>query len=1247
MPETPNAQASPHRRRRLWIMGVVAISIVAATALIAVISFRHDVSPDQCAKLEQLKNISIAHLENGRHKEKRGAGQGSLAKADLGFAELAATLPSDPLGARNLAITRLLELQEKSVEPSRALEAADMALKLENDSAAVHLLAGQIALAADDKGRAVSEFSRAAELAPADASVWYSISRLWGASPDEEDEKREHEALGRAYQAAPENLFLLASWVTAQARAEDPQVAQTLAQLRQTLVAQPALAENVAKRGRLPDPLAYVDEALAAVEKGQWPAAQLLIRGLANVLKAETWSLNDLRRVDRDPLEYVLHDFREPCQATVAEGETPAIDVKFNEFAAPQQLPSLIGVADIELADMDLDGELDVVVLRDNAVEVYSRGDGKEWRTIVTAALPAKCAHFVLADFDQDDPEQPGTSAYARRQAAGKSAPAANKNPPGATQADASGSKVCHRTSLDIAAYGQVGIVLIRNEFDPEKKNRTLKIEPHEKLAALKSVLTAKAVDFDHDGDLDLTVSTTEGFSLWANHGEMIFADVSSQSQLPPAELQAAAIVAIDWDGDVDLDLVLCGSSTQPAGYLENLRHGQFRWRTFGGGFDALKGAGSLVAFDAGDVRGWALAAAGKAGLAVVRTELGRQAEPTERSQSSLADSPRAGVRSWDFDNDGRRDLLSWSDKGIDLFRGAGGGLFMPASQTLARGAKPVQSCRTGDLDGDGDLDLAVAETDRVVLYENEGGEQNRWLELELVAGLMDQQNLHFRVNHYGIGSLVEVRSGPHYQRQIVDGATVHFGLGRVERPDLVRVVWTNGIPQDVIEPESDQSICEAQILGGSCPYLYTWTGEKFEFFTDCLWAAPIGLQFAEGVLSPSRAWEYLLIPGDRLKPRGGEYVMQLTEELWEATYLDEVQLLAVDHPADVSVFSNEKVGPAEIAEFKIHTVRRPLTPRAARDPNGRDVLADIAACDGVYLKPFDRKYGAGYAEPHYLELDLGELAEAKRVTLFLTGWIFPASTSMNVGVSQNAALTPRQAPSLWVPDAGGQWREVRPFIGFPGGKTKTIAVDLSEVFLTDDRRLRIATNLEIYWDQAFFTVDEEPAPVKTQRLALAGAELHYRGFSRRSPGERFGPERYDYSQTTQEPKWPAMTGYFTRFGSVDELLVESDDRLVIFGAGDELTLRFKAPPAGPPQGWKRDFLLYNVGWDKDADLNTVYGQTVEPLPFGAMSGYPYSADEAYPADELRREYLKAYQTRTQDPVAFGRRLSAPRQPQK
>ena len=93
------------------------------------------------------------------------------------------------------------------------------------------------------------------------------------------------------------------------------------------------------------------------------------------------------------------------------------------------------------------------------------------------------------------------------------------------------------------------------------------------------------------------------------------------------------------------------------------------------------------------------------------------------------------------------------------------------------------------------------------------------------------------------------------------DGRVVHFGVGKSEGAEAVRVLWTNGIPQNILSPKPRLTFTEKQeLLKGSCPYLYTWTGEKYEFFTDLLWAAPIGLQFGEGVIMPTRDWEYLLI---------------------------------------------------------------------------------------------------------------------------------------------------------------------------------------------------------------------------------------------------------------------------------------------------------------------------------------------------------------------------------------------------
>jgi hypothetical protein len=103
----------------------------------------------------------------------------------------------------------------------------------------------------------------------------------------------------------------------------------------------------------------------------------------------------------------------------------------------------------------------------------------------------------------------------------------------------------------------------------------------------------------------------------------------------------------------------------------------------------------------------------------------------------------------------------------------------------------------------------------------------------------------------------------------------------------------------------------------------------------------------------------------------------------------------------------------------------------------------------------------------------------------------------------------------------------------------------------------------------------------------------------------------------------------YTRYGDVRELVTSIDDHLLVMGSGDEVILQF--PSTGlpsVPSGWKRDFLLLVDGWAKDADANTAYSQSVEPLPFHKMSAYPYGKDEHFPDDAAHREYLRRYQTR-------------------
>ena len=226
--------------------------------------------------------------------------------------------------------------------------------------------------------------------------------------------------------------------------------------------------------------------------------------------------------------------------------------------------------------------------------------------------------------------------------------------------------------------------------------------------------------------------------------------------------------------------------------------------------------------------------------------------------------------------------------------------------------------------------------------------------------------------------------------------------------------------------------------------------------------------------------------------------------------------------------------------------------------------------------------------------------------------------------------------PSLEVRDARGQWTTATASIGFPSGKNKTLVIDLAGKFPTADHRVRIRTNMQIYWDQAFVSNDVSTAPVQVTELAPLSADLHFRGFSRTyRKGGRYGPYWFDYDDVSPTSPWRPIQGAFTRFGNVLPLLKSPDDMYVVMAPGDETTLQFDARSADSlPKGWSRDFLLYTDGWIKDSDLNTAYGTTVEPLPFHRITSYPYAPVDSYPSDPAHQQYLREYNTRRVDAAA-------------
>jgi hypothetical protein len=263
----------------------------------------------------------------------------------------------------------------------------------------------------------------------------------------------------------------------------------------------------------------------------------------------------------------------------------------------------------------------------------------------------------------------------------------------------------------------------------------------------------------------------------------------------------------------------------------------------------------------------------------------------------------------------------------------------------------------------------------------------------------------------------------------------------------------------------------------------------------------------------------------------------------------------------------------------------------------------------------------------HTLELDFANAAPDGHATLLLNGWVDWADGSVFRAASQES---PRGLvmPYLQVQDASGAWKTVNEDMGLPSGKPKTIAVPLK--FLSRSRKVRIVTNLCIYWDEIFVGETTTTPAIRRQLIPLTAADLHFRGFSAShiDPG-RLKPDTYEYAEVSPDSYWNPTPGLYTRYGDVRELLGNVDDRFIIMGSGDEVTLSFSPERLSPPQeGWVREYLLEVDGWAKDSDPNTAFSSTVEPLPFHSMSAYPYKSSEHYPEDEIHTRYRHKYNTR-------------------
>ncbi|MBD0776977.1 VCBS repeat-containing protein [Maribacter sp. ANRC-HE7] len=1131
--------------------------------------------------------LGLAYLEENK-----------LEEAAVQFQILIELAPDEPIGYTNLGIVYLRMGKYKDAE-SILLKAKELA----PDDPDIRLNLSKVYEMTSDKEKSIEELKESIEISPDHVESLYSLVQTYSGSSDKNSMKEWERYLNKIVKAAPTNIVskLYLTELLLKKGDQDGAIKQ-LEEIAQIFPDFPVEAKE------------YYDLTLEQLHSNKPKEAITSFLIFHNYLKLTTGYQTGIKELRGSSGGNVGHPVISFSKSTVSVMNTDGSileSIRFIDATASAYLETTAvnsNYSNLALGDIDSDGDTDVFYSSNGSHYLFQDEFGSYENIINTSniVINGNVRHSSFADFDNDG-------------------------------------------HLDLLILKEKGVQLFKNVSKGKFQDLTPSaIASHTEISATTSLF----LDMDHDGDLDLFLGGKSDL-VYRNNGNGTFKDVTPEMGFGLNISVSRDADFGDFDDDGDIDFLVTREDGNNILY-SNLRRGKFSDVTAEAGITPMSGSGASAVGDYNndgylDIFITSLDGSGSKLFKNKNNGTFKEDKAASKAFSALNLTKIQDVTFLDFDNDGHQDILVVGEnqepdkRGIFLMHNNGRGYFTNKSNLLSKNVVAGKEVALGDYNSDGDLDFYLVDLNgKLRLLRNDGGNNNHYLQMKLV-GLKAGSAKN---NHFGVGAKIEVRAGDLYQMQVVTSPNIHFGMGDRTKADVVRILWTNGVPQNIFSPGSDEDLIEAQELKGSCPFLYTWNGTEFVFVKDMMWRSALGMPLGimggkETLAFANASQEYLKIPGELLQEKDGKYTIQITEELWETIYCDEIKLIAVDHPKGSEIYVDEKfIGPP-YPELKVYNIKNPQLPLTAMDGNGTNLLEPISKKDHRYISNFKREKFQGITEMKELILDLGDIRDTENLNLFMNGWIFPTDASINTALSQSENLTIQQ-PSLSVINAEGEWEEVIPNIGFPSGKNKTVIIDLSDKFLSAERKVKIRTNMEIYWDYIFSAYDGHTEEVTITKNNPEQADYHYRGVSKQyRKGGRYGPHWVDYYDITKGQKWRDLTGTYTRYGDVTELLKDADDMYIIANAGDETTISFdvsKFPKL--KDGWKRDFLIYSVGWVKDGDLNTSTGQTVTPLPFHGMSMYPYGENEHYPTTKQHLEYQKKYNTRKVGNSAFRSLLS-------
>ncbi len=748
--------------------------------------------------------------------------------------------------------------------------------------------------------------------------------------------------------------------------------------------------------------------------------------------------------------------------------------------------------------------------------------------------------------------------------------------------------------------------------------------------------------DIDMEGDLDLLLAGSRSVSLALNEGRQ-FRSLADSPSLSSSSTAHTIVAVRDLDGDHDPDLLVNGETLLWIA-------GAPQWKFEESPADRpLIGSGelkpqSVVLVDlVGDNRSELVAlensrvkiyrrsasSTSEAGKAIFEGSVPVPSEILGQSYSQLA--------AVDLDLDGQQELLLLNpDRTSILYNSAG---VLELSTSTLPGAVNVLAA---DVDGDGDLDLVFQKQDGSLWLSRNQLEKETNQPHSFRAHLGGRRDGDDRrTNLLGFGARLELRNSNHSVLAFQEGSRGHrsrgllpviVGTGSATLLSSLIIDWPDGVLQGEIDVELDrcQQIEEVQRKSSSCPVLFTFDGQSWNFITDFMGGGGLGFWVGPDEYAPPEPTEVVRIAPESLRPVGDRLLLSIMEPMQEICYADRLALLAVDHPGETSCYPEEffpiQAAPPSGDPMLLQRSSR-IFPASIRDASSELAVETILEVDRKYAGPRALVPDhVGYCEDQVWEFSFDEVPTGDQIALFLDGWVEYPYSRINFAAWQGDKRL--QAPTFRYRGSDDEpWQLLCQELGYPAGMPKTMVLDVSDIISRGARQIRIESNLELYWDRIFLAPVAAPSPRQIHSIPIHSATMRDGGYPREYSDDGELPATYHYEERDPTLDYrPMERGHVTSYGEVKELLETADDRFVIIGGGDELLIEFDASQLPElPAGWQRTWLLDTFGWCKDLDPLTGARSSVGPLPFRGMSQYPPAADDRAPD---RSRYQNQWNTR-------------------